>query len=154
MRMYQDKSSLFSDISSFFIFPVLQQIPRLAVEHLADGFEGGEADGLCLTCLQDGKVGGSDVNLLRQSIFSANSPSVIFRRAIIISKFTTIGIGKGIKWLGPVLPSASPHGGRSCRQTVTGNRTAGWSSHPTNSSSCRSRHHSCLQSNCVSASSE
>ena len=64
--MYQDKSSLFSDISSFFIFPVLQQISRLAVEHLTDGFEGGEADGLCLARLQDGKVGGSDVNLLRQ----------------------------------------------------------------------------------------
>ena len=56
--------------SSFFILHlfVLQQIPRLALQHLADGFQGGEAYGLGLPRLEDGEVGGGDAYPLGQLV--------------------------------------------------------------------------------------
>ena len=47
---------------------VLQQIPRLALQHLADGFQGGEAYGLGLPRLEDGEVGGGDAYPLGQLV--------------------------------------------------------------------------------------
>ena len=48
------------------LFPVLKNVARLAVEGLADGLEGGEADGLGLASLQDGKIRLGDADFLGQ----------------------------------------------------------------------------------------
>ena len=45
---------------------ILQKISRLAVQGLAEGGQGREADGLRLACLEDGQVSLSDSHLLRQ----------------------------------------------------------------------------------------
>ncbi len=39
------------------IRPEFQQIPRLAIQSIAQGGQGGEPDGLCLPRLQNGQVG-------------------------------------------------------------------------------------------------
>ena len=71
---------------------MLQQIPRLALQHLADGFQGGEAYGLGLPRL-------AGVMPIR----SASSFKVILRRAIIISRFTTMGMDYSVP---PFFPSS------------------------------------------------
>ena len=43
-----------------------QYIPRLAIQFPADGFEGREAHGFGLPRLQDGEVGGSEVDSFGQ----------------------------------------------------------------------------------------
>ena len=43
-----------------------EDVAGLAVEHLADGFKRGEADGFGLAGFKDGEVGQGDVDLLRE----------------------------------------------------------------------------------------
>ena len=42
-----------------------QEVAGLAVQLAAEGFQGGEANGLGLACLQDGQVGERQIHALR-----------------------------------------------------------------------------------------
>jgi len=56
------------------LFPVLENIARLAVQDLADRFQGIETDTLCFSGFQDGKVNGGDAQLFRQLLTLHFSP--------------------------------------------------------------------------------
>ena len=51
-------------IHVLFIWPVFQDISRLAVEFFADGFKGGEADGFGLAGFEDGEVSSRDADFV------------------------------------------------------------------------------------------
>lgn len=48
----------------FFILSVFQNIPGLAVQGFADGFQGREADRLRFSGFQDGEIGHRDADVL------------------------------------------------------------------------------------------
>ena len=65
-QMYFDTSHIYTIGLLFFSLHILQYISRLAIQYLANSFQCGETDSLCLTGLQNRKIRRRNVNLLRQ----------------------------------------------------------------------------------------